>query len=165
MADEDDIWEESPEGEPKLHCPHLLLCRSIWFDASRPERGFSLGGVRTALAPSDRRQFPFGVERLFAYAQLWGEPGEYHLRIRVVRIKVDEYDEVVEVELGADEEPLEFRTPNNRPYEITGLNYVEEFALAVGPLVFPVPGVYEFQLWANDDEFPVARERVHVREG
>ena len=165
MADDDHIWEESPDGEPAIHCPHLLMCRSIWFDAAQPERGFSPGGVRTSLAPSDRGQFPFRVERLFAYAQLWGEPGEYHLRIRVVRVELEGYDELVEYALGEDGDPLEYRVPRERPYELTGLNYIEEFALAVGPLTFPDAGVCEFQLWANEFEFPVARERVYVREG
>lgn len=165
MPDEEEIWKESPEGEPALHCPHLLLCRAIWFDASQPERGFSLGGVRTSLAPADRGQFPFRVDRLFAYAQLWGEPGEYHLRIRVVRLQVVEYHGVEEIELGPNGDALEFPIPNRRPFEITGLNYIDEFALAVGPFSFPGPGVYEFQLWTEDADAPVARERLLVREG
>ncbi len=73
-------------------------------------------------------------------------------------------DNEVEVQLGRDGSPREFRPPTTRPFEFSGLNFVEEFAFPIGLVPFKEAGTYEFQLWVDGLEEPLARERVLARE-
>lgn len=112
----------------------------------------------------DGQTFPVLLDRVFVYFQLWGDPGEYRLRVRLVRIRTTDDGEEEEVQLGTDGEPREFPLPTARPLAVSGLNYVEEFAYPIGPVPFREPGLYEYQLWADGFDEPVTRERVLARE-
>jgi hypothetical protein len=61
---------------PELFCRHLILCRTIWYDAANPGDGYSLGSVLIHVRPSDDRGFGFLAHRLFLYAELQGTLGE-----------------------------------------------------------------------------------------
>jgi hypothetical protein len=52
------------------------------------------------------------------------------------------------------------------PWEIDLVReeYFESFAFQAAPVAFDEPGEYEFQLWVDDGEDPIARERMFVRE-
>ncbi len=150
--------------EPNLYCPHLLICRSIWYDGRRMEQGFSLGGILTRVVPDSAEGFPYLLERAFAYIQLAGDPGEYLLRIRLVRVEPVGYDEEVEIQLSTDGEPREFAMPTRRPATVAGLVPVEEFAFPMESIPFPVSGTYEFQLWVDGIGHPVGRERIEALE-
>jgi hypothetical protein len=116
---------------------------------------FSLGGLHTHLDLPDGRTFPVLLDRVFVYFQLWGDPGEYRLRVRLVRIQMTA-DGEEEAQLGADGEPREFPIPTARPVAVPGLNYVEEFAYPIGPVPFREAGLYEYQLWADGTDEPIA---------
>ena len=77
--------------EPVVHCRHLLLCRSVWYDGQKPDFGIGLAGVYTRLS-AGVGGFPFRRERMFIYAQLWGDDGEYYPYIRLVKIEAVGYD-------------------------------------------------------------------------
>ena len=149
--------------EPTVHCPHLLVCRSVWHDGRRPELGYSLGGIHTCLEPADGLGYPFRLERMYVYAQLWGDGGEYRPHVRLVKIDSYGYDEEVETPLGNEGEARSFPMPTKRPVTITGLDYIVEVAFPIFLVPFFEPGIYEFQLWIDDVELPVGRERIHLR--
>ncbi len=150
--------------EPNLYCPRLLICRSIWYDGRHTERGFSLGGLYANVAPPEGDGYPFRIERLFVYAQLWGDVGEYSVRIRFVRIELQGYDEEIEVQLGDDGEARVYPMPTHRPVTVGDRNRIEEFAFAIGPVPFTAPGLYEFQLRVDGLDHPVGRERIEAHE-
>lgn len=157
-----DIDEPPPYQDPVgLHGVHLLTCRSIWYDPEKSEP-FALGGIYTHLDLPDGSAYPVRLNRMFVYFQLWGDPGEYQLRVRLVRIETDANNEEVEIQLGENAYPREFPLPRICP--ITGLAYVEEFAYAIGHVPFGVAGIYEYQLWADGIDEPIARERILARE-
>lgn len=136
-------------------CPHLLACHTIWYDNTNPDAGYSLGRVVVHLRPADGQGFPFRTPRLFLFAQLYGTPGEYVMRIRYLRVGVaDDGEEwVAEVDQYG---PWEIAIP--------GDNYVECFGLPLLNLSFPEQGVYEFQLWLDGFDEPLGRERIEARE-
>lgn len=88
------------------------------------------------------------------------------MRLRLVRIAADGENEEEEIQLGDDGEPREFPAPDRPPItgSVSGLNFVEEFAVSIGPVWFPMAGVYEYQLWAEGVDEPIAHERVLARE-
>jgi hypothetical protein len=93
--------------------------------------------------------------RQFLFAQLHGTPDEYVIRVRQVRVEMaDDGQEVAEdvTEFG----PWEISIP--------GDNYVECFGLTLTRVPYPQAGVYEFQLWADGFDGPLARERLEARE-
>jgi hypothetical protein len=147
-----------------LHGAHLLTCHHIWNDPERSGAGFGLGGVYTHFDLPDGQTFPILAEQMWVYFQLWGDVGEYRLRTRLVRIRTTEDDEEEEVQLGPDGEPREFPMPPRRPVLVSGLNYMEEAAYLIGPVPFREAGLYEYQLWADGFDTPIARERVMARE-
>jgi len=151
----------------ELHVAHFLLCRKIWYNNTKPEEGFSLLGVLAHFDLPDGVEYPLRYERLFVYLQLWGETGEYRFRIRLVRIEslgYLGYDEAMEVPLGIGGENKDFHSPFGRPFELTGLNYVDEMALTLESIRINDPGLYEFQLFAEGIDEPLARERILARE-
>jgi hypothetical protein len=93
-----------------------------------------------------------------------GETGEYRFRIRLVRIEKQGYDEEVEVPLGIGGVYKDFDSPFGRPFELTGLNYVDEMAFPIDALRINDPGLYEFQLFVEGMDEPIARERILARE-
>ncbi len=150
-------YEEAPE----LHGRHLLVCNSLWYDHRRPEAGFSLGRIITHVEPATG--FPFRFDKLFIYFQYWGDPGEYQVRIRLVKLDFEDDDERV-MQLGPGGEPWEFRMTSRRPVVVSGLNFVEELGYPIGLVPFPEPGIYEFQLWADGIDEPIVREQVLAEE-
>jgi len=121
-------------------------------------------GVLAHFDLPDGVEYPLRYERLFVYLQLWGETGEYRFRIRLVRIESLGYDEEMEVPLGIGGENKDFHSPFGRPFELTGLNYVDEMALPLESIRINDPGLYEFQLFAEGIDEPLARERILARE-
>ena len=145
---------------PALGCRHLIVCRSIWFDPSKPDEDFSLGRLVVRLMAGGEERFPLKVARLFVFAQVFGTPGEYAVFLRLVRIDRNDIGEEVESAVGRDDEPLEFRLP--RPIVVSGLQLVDAFAVPLDNIAFPTPGLYEFQLWGEGGQEPLASERLEV---
>lgn len=81
-----------------------------------------------------------------------------------MRVQTTADGEEEEVQLGTGGEPREFPIPTTRPVAVSGLNYMEELAYPVGPVPFREAGLYEYQLWADGTDDPIARERVLARE-
>lgn len=150
----------SDTGEPAIYCRHLIVCRTVWFDPNRPDDGFSLGKIVIRLTPPDGQDFPLLIPRLFAYVQAFGTPGEYQLRLRLMRIERDDFGEEFEVQLGPDDSLLQFSVP--RPTALSGLTLVEELAVPLDRILLEQAGLYELQLWADGFEEPLAGERFEV---
>ena len=159
MANDSSEVEIEPTEEPTVSCRHFLLCHTVWHDPAKPE-DFSLGRIVIHLHPADG-VFPTTYDRLFAYGQLFGTPGEYELVIRAVRIESVGYDEEVEYDIGRDGLPVEWRP--NRPVVISGEDYADWFAVPLPRVPVPMPGVYEFQLFLAGATEPITRERVQAR--
>lgn len=143
---------------PELHCRHLLVCRYVWYDSDRPDDGYSLGKLLVSVRASPDAPFPLRVPRLFLFAQLFGMPIEY--TVRVVQNRLEPTG------IG-DEEHTTF-TREFGPWGILlpGEEFVESFAFPLLNVAFPEAGVYEFQLLAegvHPDEL-LAAERVLTRE-
>jgi hypothetical protein len=139
----------------ELSCRRFLLCHTVWYDAENPEAGHSLGRVVVSIRPPEVATYPFALPWLFAYGQLHGDPGDHSLRIRLVRIEPDGYDD--EQEVGVKE---------FGPFvlQVTGEELADAFAVAIRRVPFPAPGLYEFQLWADGTDEPLARERIQAKE-
>jgi hypothetical protein len=148
----------------ELHVAHFLLCRKIWYNNLKTEEGFSLFGVLSHFDAPEQVEYPLRYERLFVYLQLRGETGEYRFWIRLVRIDNHGYDGEIEVPLGTDGSHKDFDTPFRRPFESTWLNYVDELAFSLESIRINDPGLYEFQLFAEGMDEPIARERILARE-
>lgn len=115
MAEIDDPNDDEPMSyrDPVgLHGVHLLTCRALWYDAQRTDGAFGLAGIMTHIEPSEEASFPVSLNRVFVYVQLWGDAGEYTLRIRLVRVILEDDDEV-EVQLGMNDEPREYPLPSH----------------------------------------------------
>lgn len=153
-------YDEPESGSPT--CRHLLVCRNIWYSGN-PDDGFSLGHVIVHLRPEAGMGFPVRFDRLFVFAQVFGLPGEYPYRIRLVRIGMTDYGEEVELQIGPGGQPRDFIP--KRPLVVSGEDFVDAIAVPLVGVAIREPGVYEFQLWVDgrDDE-PLARERVEARE-
>ncbi len=165
MRDDTDSENPSPYLDPpEVHARHLLTFRTLWYDPRHSESGISIGGIYSHVEPPEGTLFPVRFDRIFVYFQLWGDTGDYHPRIRLVKVESGEDNDVLEVQLGRDGNPREFRPPTTRSFEISGLNFVEEFAFPIRFVPFKESGTYEFQLWVDGLEEPLARERVLARE-
>jgi len=145
---------------PEWFCRHLIACRTLWFDPAKPDEGFSLGRLVVRLTAESADHFPLRIDRLFLFAQIYGTPGEYPVSIRLVRVDRSDLGEESESHLGLDGEPLEFRVP--RPVVVSGLLLVDAFAVPLVNVTFPTPGLYEFQLWREGIDDPIAAERLEV---
>lgn len=149
---------------PELYAAHLVTCRSYWYDHRRPEAGISLAGILIHIEPPEGSSFPLIIDRVCIYFQLWGTVCEYRLRIRLVRVAAADGEEDLEIQLGPDGSPREFPMPTNRPAEIDGINYKNDFAFPIFKVPFAESGVYEFQLWADGIDQPIACESILARE-
>ena len=105
MAAEDDPFDDSA-GD--IWCRHLILCRVVWFDPSRPDDGFSLGKLLVQTRPPEGEPFPLMFDRLFLFTQMTGPSGAYTLRARLVRIGTTAYGEEVEEPVLRDGGPVEY---------------------------------------------------------
>jgi hypothetical protein len=77
--------------------------------------------------------FPTIIPRISIYVKLADAFGEYHFKLRLVRLK----DESLVAEIGIDA-------------DVKDSAHYSELALNMGNLPFPEPGKYEFQLYAGD---------------
>lgn len=149
--------EELPEEQPALYCARLLACGHIEADLTDPDAGYSLRNILVHVRPPAGFGFPFRASRVWLFAQLYGTPGEYVIRVRMTRIGVDDDGEAVEVG-----EPVEFRP---RTIFLPGDgNYLECVGIPLANVSFSEPGVYEFQLWADGFEDILHTERIEARE-
>jgi hypothetical protein len=151
------VSDESPDEQPVLVCARLLACGHIDADLTDPDAGYSLRNVLVHVRPPAGSGFPFRVLRIWLFAQLYGTPGEYVLRVRMTRIGLDEDGDAVEVG-----DPIEFG-----PWEIAlpgDGNYLECVGVPLSDVLFTDPGVYEFQLWADGFEDILHTERIEARE-
>jgi hypothetical protein len=148
--------EEEPPGLSPLFCARLLACGNIRYDASDPDAGYTLERVLVHVRPADGEGFGFDIDRMFLFAQIWGQPDEYTVWIRMTRFVPTE--EGGEIETG---EAVEFPS---RTITLPGENYVECYGFPLVGVPFPGPGVYEFQLWAEGMEDHLYSERVEARE-
>jgi hypothetical protein len=149
-----DEYDPDATGDSRyLACSHFIACHGVRYDDTDPDAGSTLERVIVHARPSDGNGFPFRLSRLFVFAQLFGTPGEYTLRVRLLRIGVVDDEEIVETR----------RDFGPKTVAITGENYVECFAIAVADVWSPEPSVYEFQLWADGFDEPLARERIQAR--
>ena len=150
-----DGHESEGTDEPlAVWCPRLIACHAVRYDATDADAGCTLERAIVHVRPSDGRGFPFRVPRMCLFAQLFGTPGDYTLRVRLLRIRVIEGEEVV----LARRELLPWAV------EVSGENFVECFAMPLTDVWFTEPSVYEFQLCADGFDEPLARERIEVRE-
>lgn len=150
--------EDAEWTPPELHCRHLLVCRTIWYDAERPDEGFSLGKVLVTVRASATNPFPIRVPRLFLYAQMFGTPAEYTIRIVQNRLEP--------TGIGDEEEVVFTREFGPRGILLPGEEYVESYAFPLQEVSFPEAGVYEFQLLADGAQPSevLATERILARD-
>lgn len=141
-------------GSPNLTCAHFIACHAVRYDDEDADAGYSLERVIVHARPRDGNGFPSRVPRVFVFAQLFGTPGDYALRVSLLRIGVTDDGEVVQTR----------RDFAPKTVAVTGESYVECFALAVAGVWFPEPGIYEFRLWVDEFDEPLARERIQARE-
>lgn len=149
--------ETEPEGddEPRvLNCAHFIACHSVRYDNEDADAGCTLERVIVHARPSDAKGFPFRIARMCLFAQLFGTPSEYTLRVRLHRIKAVDDEDVIETR----------RDFGPWSIALVGESYVECYALPITDVWFSEPSVYEFQLWADGFDSPLARERIQARE-
>jgi hypothetical protein len=159
------IEEEPHDQDPRqLSATHFFTYRTCWNDRERPDAGIGIAGIYIHVEPPEGYSFPICLNRMFIYFQLWGDIGEYFPRIRLVKIDLSENNEEVEVQLGMDGAPKEFLPPTPRPFAISGLDYCVAFTFPIGPVHFRETGTFEFQLWVEGYDEPLARERILARE-
>jgi hypothetical protein len=149
----DDFDPEQADESRNLACPHFIACHTVGYDGGDPDAGHTLERVIVHVRPGDTNGFPFRVPRLFLFAQLFGTPGEYRLRVRLLRVEEVDGEDVVRTR----------RDFGPNAIALTGENYVDCFALALSDVWFSEPSVYEFQLWADGFDEPLARERIQAR--
>jgi hypothetical protein len=146
--------DDPEDSDPTVFCSHLLVCHTIWYDNTNVDSGCSLLRIVVHIRPSEGQAFPFRVRRLFLFAQLSGTSAEYLVRVRFLRIGIDDEGEETTTELQ-----------HYGPWEvfIPGDNYAECFCLLVENIPFPDEGVFEFQLWIDGFDEPLGRERIQAR--
>ena len=159
MTDDETSYRDSSDDAP-IVCRHLLTCQSVWYDPAKVET-FSLGRIVIQFYP-ERGSYPAVLDRLFLYGQLYGTPGEYSLVVRLVRIERIEYDGEEEIQLDFDGKPQVW--PIARPVVVSDDEFVDQFAVLLRRIFLPIPGVYEFQLFVEGFDEPIARERINAKE-
>ncbi len=142
-----------PFDPPSVHCRHLLVCRGFWYDPGKPGGKHSLGQMVVNLHNPDGSDDPFVEPRLFVCCQLFGTVGDYNLRIVFAEVLADE---------NGDETERAVKRWGPWLVPVTDLDLVETHGLLLPRVPFDGPGVYEFQLWADGFDAPLAAERVAV---
>lgn len=145
--------DPTPYDSPAVFCRHLLICRTLWYDAANPDDGYSLARIVVNVRPPTGSDGQFVEPRLFAYVQLCGTVGEYEARLKLVQVTVDDAGDELEREL-AEWGP--------RLIPVTGIDLAESYALELRSVWFDGPGLYEFQFWLDGFDEPLAAERVQV---
>jgi hypothetical protein len=139
--------------EAELHCRHFLACRFFWHD---DKRGYSLSSLIITVAPEVGDDYPFLEPRVFLYLQLFGAPGDYILRLRLVKIDLTDYGEEVE-------QIVEERGPWR--IQVSGDEFVESCVFELkGGLGIQEPGVYDLGIWIDGEDALLASERILARE-
>lgn len=166
MSDDLASLTEPPEYQdpPLLSARHFLTCRGLWYDDQQPEQGHQLIGIYTTIKPPPGISFPFRLVLFFVYFQVFGDDALHRFRIRQVKLELNEDDEYEEVQLGRNGEPREFPEQNPIRVGVSDVEFVIEIGYQIGPVGFRDPGLYEFQLWAEGIQEPIARERVLAQE-
>jgi len=77
------------DDDPEVFCRHFIVCRTVWYDSSSADQGYSLGRLVVNLDPAIDGNDAGVVPRLFAFVQLFGTPDDYDLNVRLVRVRVD----------------------------------------------------------------------------
>jgi hypothetical protein len=142
------------DGSPNLVCPHFIACHTVRYDDVDEDAGYTIERVIVHVRPDDANGFPARQPRLCLFAQLFGTPGDYTLRVRLLRLRVNDDEEAVATR----------RDFGPWTVQISGEHYVQCFAMALTNVWFPEPGVYEFQLWVDGFDDPLGRERIQARE-
>jgi hypothetical protein len=150
------VVKTSDEPSP-VFCRHLLLCRTIWFDANDPNETFSLGRIFVRLRPATGVGFPFSVDQSFAFFQLFGEAGDYVVELERVRVAADNSGE----EMTSDE-----LTVGVWPVLVSGEKTVENYGVRLRAMPFDGTGPFEFRLllYRPDGKVLLATERVEIVE-
>lgn len=107
----------------------LLLCDQVITDAETNKKSL-IGVFENINAPN----FPVQVPSMALYAKLADAEGMYDLKVRVVRLRDESL--VGEIELKSAE-----TKDHLQPVDLV---------LKINGLLFPEPGKYEFQLFANE---------------
>jgi hypothetical protein len=142
--------EEPEYGDRReLFCQLFVPCHTIWYDVERPEQGYRLGRVVCVVTPQEGTWYPLRFPRLFGYAQLHGEAGDYSVRVLLVQIRTDEDGEETQSMLG---EYGEFGTFGPWAVEVAGEDFVNECGFPFDDVLLPSAGLFEFQLWRDDDD-------------
>lgn len=138
--------------EPPIQARYLLLCREVVFDPLDEITPYSLRGVYTTLRP-DEVGYPLCCEMIWAYTEVFGEPGRYLTRIEYHRLADDE----------SPDGPA--RTVfDSRPVRIRPGAFVEGARFQLFHAAFPEGGLYEFQLFLEGYVEPLATQRVYLSE-
>jgi len=126
---------------PQPSVKAILICDTVIHEAGTNKK--SLIGIFEDIHLS---RFPFQYPRVAVYVNLTDAHGKYTLELRLISTEDGEkIGSAVTPEVDIDS-PL--RTC--------------EFALQVGNLVFKKPGVYEFQIFANNEL--LATKSFHVKQ-
>jgi hypothetical protein len=143
-----DVVNDDTPDPPAVHCRHLLICRTLWYDPSKTDEEYSLGRLVVSLRPPTGSGGRFIVPRLFAFAQLYGEADDYDVMVRLVRLNEDDEQELFEW--------------GPWPSPVIGLDLVESHGFLLENVPFDGPGVYEFRLHLADTDALLAGEQVAV---
>lgn len=136
-------------AEPHISARHLVVCREVVYDPLDAEAPYSLRGLLTALRPDDDYGYPWCLELVCLFAQLFGEPGRYVVRIELVRISEDGSD-VGTAATVYGPAPVWVRVGEFVEWAWFMLTYVP----------FPEPGLYEFRLVLDGYDGVLASERL-----
>lgn len=136
-------------GDPPIHARHLLVCREVVYDPLDGETPYSLRGLLTKLRPDDDYGYPWCVEQVYLFAQLYGEPGRYMARIELVPLRED----------GADARPpVSIYGPV--PVRVRDGSFVDGVWFTLARTPFDAPAVYEFRLLLDGYPDPLAAEYI-----
>ena len=61
--------------EPPIHARNLILCRSVAYDPNDPQAPYILENVVTYFRPTDDYGYPYCMETLWVYTEVYGNQG------------------------------------------------------------------------------------------
>ena len=135
------------EESPVLSARHLLVCEEVIAHETDAKTLYSLENlvITVGLTPP---KFPFCIEKLHLFFQLFGTPGEYSVWFDLVFV-----DDIQRTTTRVCKCPP--RTLNVLPD-----SFVTAFGVPVFHLIFDRPGTYEFRLWVEGFDGPLLEERI-----
>jgi hypothetical protein len=137
--------------EQVVNFRHVLICDSVHHDATSPGQSYTLKGLMNWLMPQDEFGYPLVVERIVLFAQVWGSRAEHRLTIDLVRL--EENDEVWVASFGP------------RSFPVYGNEFVESQKWTLHQVCFPIPGLYEFRLFVDNQDSVSSSERILLLSG